>query len=49
MIQVDLILRDPDLSDADKVAAALDQLYPEIPEDIAKAVNGLDCSLRAVR
>ena len=42
MIQVDLILRDPDLSDADKVAAALDQLYPEIPEDIAKAVNGLD-------
>lgn len=41
MIQVDMILRDPDLSDADKVAAALDQLYPEIPGDITKAINGL--------
>lgn len=49
MIQVDMILRDPDLSDADKVAAALDQLYPEIPGDITKAINGLGWFLCGAR
>jgi len=41
MIQVDLILHDPDTSDVEKTAAALYQLYPEIPPDIHKAVEGL--------
>jgi len=41
MIQVDLILHDPDTSDVEKTAAALYQLYPEIPSDIHKAVEGL--------
>lgn len=41
MIQVDLILNDPDINDVEKTAAALYQLYPDIPRDIHKAVEGL--------
>lgn len=41
MIQVDLILHDPDINEVEKTAAALYQLYPEIPGDIYKAVEGL--------
>lgn len=41
MIQVDLILHDPDTSEVEKTIAALYQLYPEIPKDIRKAVEGL--------
>jgi hypothetical protein len=41
MIQVDLILHDPDTNEVEKTAAALYQLYPEIPPDIHKAVEGL--------
>lgn len=41
MIQVDLILHDPDMSEVEKTTAALYQLYPEIPGDIRKAVEGL--------
>lgn len=41
MIQVDLILHDPAISEVEKTAAALYQLYPEIPGDIHKAVEGL--------
>lgn len=41
MIQVDLILHDPDMSEVEKTTAALYQLYPEIPGDIHKAVEGL--------
>lgn len=41
MIQVDLILGDPDTNDVEKTAAALYQLYPEIPSDIHKAMAGL--------
>lgn len=41
MIQVDLILHDPEMSDVEKTAAALYQLYPEIPRDTYKAVEGL--------
>lgn len=42
MIQVDLILHDPDSSDVEKTIAALYQLYPEIPADIHKAIAGLE-------
>jgi len=41
MIQVDLILHDPDISEVEKTIAALYQLYPETPRDIRKAVEGL--------
>lgn len=41
MIQVDMILHDPDTSEVEKTVAALYQLYPEIPMDIRKAVEGL--------
>jgi len=41
MIQVDLILRDDKLSDIEKTMAALNQLYPVIPNDIQKAIDGL--------
>ena len=41
MIQVDLILHDPDTNDVEKTAAALYQLYPEIPPDIHTAMEGL--------
>ena len=41
MIQVDLILHDPDISEVEKTIAALYQLYPETPKDIRKAVEGL--------
>ncbi len=41
MIQVDLILQENDASDIEKTIAALYQLYPEIPPDIHKAVEGL--------
>lgn len=41
MIQVDLILREPGVSDAEKTMAAINQLYPEIPEDISLALDGL--------
>lgn len=41
MIQVDLILHDPAISETEKTIAALYQLYPEIPSDIYKAVDGL--------
>lgn len=41
MIQVDLILHDPTISEVEKTTAALYQLYPEIPGDIRKAVEGL--------
>lgn len=41
MIQVDLILHDTEASEAEKTIAALNQLYPEIPKDIQKAIDGL--------
>lgn len=41
MIQVDMILHDPDTSEVEKTVAALYQIYPEIPKDIRKAVEGL--------
>ena len=41
MIQVDLILREEGVSDAERTMAALDQLYPEIPSDLELAVQGL--------
>lgn len=41
MIQADLILSDPDIGKSEKIYCALDQLYPEIPADINKAVEGL--------
>ena len=41
MIQVDLILHDPAMSETDKTIAALYQLYPELPADIHGAVEGL--------
>ena len=41
MIQVDLILHDADSTPTEKTIAALYQLYPEIPADINKAVEGL--------
>ncbi len=41
MIQVDLILHDPTINETEKTIAALYQLYPEIPGDIHKAVEGL--------
>jgi hypothetical protein len=41
MIQVDIILHEPDTSETEKTLAALYQLYPEIPGDIRKAVEGL--------
>ena len=41
MIQVEIILRDPDLSASEKTFLALTQLYPEIPDDIEKALAGL--------
>ncbi|NLL92507.1 MAG: hypothetical protein GX222_08900 [Ruminococcaceae bacterium] len=42
MIQVDLILNDPDINDIEKTIASLYQLYPEIPQDIPKAIKGLE-------
>lgn len=41
MIQVDLILHEADSTPTEKTVAALYQLYPEIPADIPKAVEGL--------
>lgn len=41
MIQVDLILREAGVPDAAKTMAALNQLYPEIPEDLETAIQGL--------
>jgi hypothetical protein len=41
MIQVEMILQDEELSAAEKTIAALLQLYPEIPQDTEKAVEGL--------
>ncbi len=39
MIQVDLILREEGVPDAEKTMAALDQLYPEIPSDLGLAIR----------
>lgn len=41
MIQVDLILHDPAINETEKTIAALYQLYPDLPGDIHKAVDGL--------
>lgn len=41
MIQVDLILREQNTSEAEKIIAALSQLYPQIPSDMNKAIAGL--------
>lgn len=41
MIQVDLILHDTESSETEKTIAALHQLYPEMPKDAHKAVEGL--------
>ena len=41
MIQVDLILREEGLPDAAKTMAALEQLYPQVPEDLELALKGL--------
>lgn len=41
MINVDRILHDPNIGEAEKITAALCQLYPEIPKDVHKAVEGL--------
>lgn len=41
MIQVDLILHDTEISETEKTIAALRQLYPEVPKDAHKAVEGL--------
>ena len=41
MIQVDLILREEGVPDAEKTMAALSQLYPEIPSDLELAIRGL--------
>lgn len=41
MIQVDLILHDPAINETEKTIAALYQLYPDLPGDIHKAVEGL--------
>lgn len=42
MIQVDMILRDPELSDVERAQLALPLLYPEVPEDIRLAIEGLE-------
>jgi len=41
MVQVDLILHDPEASEVEKTIAALEQLYPVIPQDVHKAIEGL--------
>lgn len=41
MIQVDLILREEGVSDTEKTIAALGQLYPQIPDDLELALEGL--------
>lgn len=41
MIQVDLILREENVPDEEKIMAGLHQLYPEIPADLKTAVDGL--------
>ncbi|MDL2273452.1 bacteriophage Gp15 family protein [Oscillospiraceae bacterium OttesenSCG-928-G22] len=41
MIQIDLILHEADTNEVEKTIAALYQLYPDIPADIHKAVEGL--------
>ena len=41
MINVDLILSDREMNDRDRVVLALAQLYPVIPDDYMKAVEGL--------
>lgn len=41
MIQVDLILHDPTINETEKIIAALYQLYPDLPGDVGKAVEGL--------
>ena len=41
MIQVDLILHDPTINEVEKTIAALYQLFPEIPRDTHKAIEGL--------
>ena len=40
MIQADILLQEDDGADADRVLTALHQLYPAIPSDIYKAVDG---------
>lgn len=40
MIQADLILHDEKLSDTERIIASLYQIYPEIPSDIQKAIEG---------
>ncbi len=41
MINVDLIMSDTESSEAEKTIATLNQLYPEIPTDLEKAMEGL--------
>lgn len=41
MIQADMILHDPELSESMRTLLALQQLYPKIPCDMAQAVHGL--------
>lgn len=41
MIQVDLILHDDESTETEKTIAALRQLYPDMPKDAYKAVEGL--------
>lgn len=41
MIQVDLILHEPDSTPVEKTIAALRQLYPEVPKDLQCASEGL--------
>lgn len=41
MIQVALLLNDPEISQEEKAVAALYQLYPEMPKDREKAAQGL--------
>ncbi|MCL1789863.1 MAG: bacteriophage Gp15 family protein [Peptococcaceae bacterium] len=41
MIHVDKILSDQTLSEPERVYSALNQLYPEIPDNIEKAIEGL--------
>jgi hypothetical protein len=41
MIQLDLIIRDEEVTELERTIAALNQLYPEIPSDLQKAIKGL--------
>ena len=42
MIQMDLLLRDDEITDFEKTLTALNLLYPEIPPDVTKAIEGLE-------